>query len=205
MKEADRPGTYKLYITFHIRESVFLIDTLNNTSKEIDALHLTVRRNDIEGVKRMINEEDVNELTYDKSTVLHDAGRLAGPEIVKLLLEKGARVNVLDRHGQTPILRASHDIESMELLLNHGSDINRQSEGKYGWNLLHIRARAGNLVTCKFLIENGAQINIRDKMNKTPLGLAIQGKNGVDKDKYPDRVKKFEKVIEFLKKNGGIE
>lgn len=55
--------------------------------------------------------------------------------------------------------------------LKRGADLNVQWDGA-AWTFLHIAAHKGDLKQVKFLVESGAQTNIVDVWNRTPLHLA---------------------------------
>lgn len=65
---------------------------------------------------------------------------------------------------------ASGDLESIIRLMNRGLDIN---EGDYDKRTpLHLAVSAGHIDIIKHLIENGANINCRDRWGATPLNDA---------------------------------
>ena len=84
--------------------------------------------------ERIFEEKDVgidlidNDFTQDHckfSTPLHEAIILDNIEMVKLLLQQGAEIEVKDQNSYTPLLLASYHnrIEIMEILLNHGANV----------------------------------------------------------------------------------
>ena len=64
---------------------------------------------DINGVKFFINtnSQSINQKNIGGATALHIASRIGNLEIVKLLVENGADVNVSDNENMTPLMRAS--------------------------------------------------------------------------------------------------
>ncbi len=54
-----------------------------------------------------------------------------------------------------------------QLCLEYGYNVNDSFE--YGKTVLHVESETGCLKTVKFLLENGASVNIRDRGNQTPL------------------------------------
>ncbi|XP_044738611.1 ankyrin-1-like isoform X4 [Chrysoperla carnea] len=81
-------------------------------------------------------------------------------EIVELLLQHNANVNVKNRYGQTPLYDAiqNNRLEITELLLKHKSDIN--AEGKNRKTPLFYAIENQNLKITKLLLDNGA--NVKD-------------------------------------------
>ena len=64
---------------------------------------------------------------------------------------------------------AEGDLESIKVSLEWGANVNE----KLGWSPLHAATFAGNLDIVKFLVQNGAQLDVKDKWgNKTPLEYA---------------------------------
>jgi ankyrin repeat protein len=126
-------------------------------------------------------------------------------DVVRALLSKGANPNISDM-GMTPFLVAAGvgpgniggtglaaqsslggpiNKELMELLLQHGADINAQIAGtrtyslrisrapsaNEGWTALHAAAQAGRTDVVRYLIEKGARTNIADAGGRKPMDL----------------------------------
>jgi ankyrin repeat protein len=89
-----------------------------------------VLQNDIELVKTLIHTNDVNyEGCYDVSplTVAVTDKRI---EIVKLLLEQNANVDIWDHYGNTSLV-LSRDYNISKMLLKHNADVNHVGNGGY--------------------------------------------------------------------------
>ena len=81
---------------------------------------------------------DVNIVHYKtKETALHVAARNCNPELCKLLLEHGAKVNLPSRDNETPLMVATETasareavedlknaLRTCEILIQHGADVN---------------------------------------------------------------------------------
>ena len=84
------------------------------------------------------------------------------PQIVRLLIEKGAEVNGKDSLGNTPLLECQHlelhseNLEIIELLIENGSDLD--VVGHHGETILHKVINNGNLKTAELLLNSGANI-----------------------------------------------
>ncbi len=101
----------------------------NERSDEIaglNALMSAVAANDVSGVrffskggKSLINQKNIG-----GATPLHIASREGNLEIVTILIENGAEVNVSDNEGWTSLMRASlsNSPEIVDLLLTKGAD-----------------------------------------------------------------------------------
>ncbi|MEM7394457.1 MAG: ankyrin repeat domain-containing protein [Verrucomicrobiota bacterium] len=70
-------------------------------------------------------------------------------------------------------VRADRDrsmLEGLKKRLFYGEDVNRQGAG--GRTLLHEAVAGGHRSSVRYLLENGADRNIKDASGMTPLGLA---------------------------------
>ncbi|MEO0836950.1 MAG: ankyrin repeat domain-containing protein [Cyanobacteria bacterium J06642_3] len=138
----------------------------------------------------------------DEFQPLHFAVKNMVPETVKLLLEKGADVNALTSLGVTPLCIATKigDRQIIDLLMAHNPDIDldtlivaerwEQAQALLDAQpnlmaekplLLHYTIRRGLTAATSWLLERGADINIRTKYllddfvaSLTPLQGAIE-------------------------------
>ena len=96
--------------------------------------------------------------------------------IVKLLIKKGANVNIQDGFGITALIQASTngDINIVKLLIEKGADLNKQSS--FGKTPLMLALEKGHTEIAKLLIEKGADLNKQDRFGQTALEIA-QRKN----------------------------
>ncbi len=166
-------------------------------SSELDsnpekAFHDAAVDGDIDMIKRLIERGiDVNSY-YQGRTALIDAAIRGRTEIVKLLIQAGANANLGDQiDGDVPPLytvamesygryESSNDI--LELLVDGGADINAV-HGYGNITALMGVARNGNIDGVKFLVEKGADINIKDEYGATAL-LYAADKGHADIVKY---------------------
>ena len=127
-------------------------------------------------------------------------------EVVRILLAKGANPNINDM-GVTPFLVAAGvgagnrggtglaaqtsaggpvNMELMELLLQHGADVNAQVSGTFTYSMrvarapsanegktaLHVAAESGKTDLVRYLLGKGAKTDITDAEGHKPIELA---------------------------------
>ena len=95
---------------------------------------------------------------------------------VDRLLREGMPVDVSDEIGYTALHRAtmSNRTDVIERLLHEGADVNRQT-GYRKETPLHITARYNKTKAAQLLLNNRADISLKNYCNKTPLDEAGKG------------------------------
>lgn len=97
-------------------------------------------------------------------------------DAIKLLLELGANVNVIDEDGVTPLhIAASLEGDNKELinlLIKYGASIKAKTV-TLGHTPLHVAAKCNNIESLKALLTNGANIESTDNHQFTPLLIAV--------------------------------
>lgn len=93
-------------------------------------------------------------------------------EVVEVLVKYGADVNSVSDTGSTPVRSACFmtHLDIVRLLVSNKADIQRPNHN--GGTCLINSVQSVEL--CKFLLENGADVNAKDIQNKTALHYAIQ-------------------------------
>ena len=146
---------------------------------------------------------DANAGDENGLTLLYYAIWDKSKDAIKLLIRKGANVNAKDRAGYTPLVYAiwENDKDMVELLIANGADVNIEDNDGYTpyyWavtdaskdivelltakgatviSTIHLAARAGDLARVKRFMEEGTDVNARDKGGETPLFSAVQADN----------------------------
>jgi len=107
-------------------------------------------------------------------TVLLWAAYCDRPEIVKLLIERGADLNLPSDQGVTPLIEASQmgHAEVVKVLLATGADANRQT-GK-GWTALMWSVEGGHFEVVHMLLDAKARIDLRNNRDETALAVATR-------------------------------
>ncbi len=122
------------------------------------------------------------------------AGKFLEPDIMRLLLERGAdpsltlqdgttilmaaagvgsQTKLFDRRERIALLRDSDEplaVGAVALLVERGADVNRSNE--VGETALHGAAKMNYPVVARMLAERGARLEPRNKKGETPLAVA---------------------------------
>ncbi len=112
-------------------------------------------------------------------TALHVAVQRGNAEIVRLLIKRGARVNIPDNAGDTPLhamalnynYRENHE-QIIDILLRAGADINRKNNR--GRTPLHKAAIYNERTVVRDLLKYHAALNLQDDDGNTALNLAVR-------------------------------
>jgi uncharacterized protein len=119
-------------------------------------------------------------------------------DCVKLMIARGAKVNLAGDEGVTPLMtsvRVSYrgTVEITELLIKKGANVNARA-GRGSTALMYASSGVAahyedNYVeVVRLLIKSGAKVNVKNQIGATPLSIAKEGK--------------WKKIIAVLKKAG---
>jgi len=128
-----------------------------------------------------------------KTTLIHMDSMYCEKDVLLYLLDKGVKVDLLDRDGNTPLINAGNR-EIVNILIGRGADIHKKN--KKGDSALHMATMCLKFETISALIEHGIDIESKNKDGETPLAISPSRKvakllieNGADpanKDKQGD-------------------
>ena len=123
-------------------------------------------------------------------------------EIVRLLLDHGARVNILGNCMTSPLIEASGrgHTEIAQLLLVHDADVNMNNG--YGTSPLIAASAHGRTETAKLLLAHGAEVNMKTSFGFDPLIAAVSQTMGMellDIKGFSNITKSPEEHIEIVK------
>lgn len=99
------------------------------------------------------------------------------PEIMRLLLEKGAQPDNTNTFYPPPLQMAVHNpqVKTLKLLLEAGANPNAYSRS--GWTALHIAAmKVGDTQALELLLQYGARMDLTNRQGKTALDMALEYK-----------------------------
>ncbi|MEP7310754.1 MAG: ankyrin repeat domain-containing protein [Acidobacteriota bacterium] len=160
-------------------------------------------------LKKPASANDVNAAEPDGTTALHWAVRADDQDTAQMLLRAGAKANVANRYGVTPISLAAGNANAaiVDLLLAAGADANTSLP--HGETVLMTAARSGNPAVVKSLLMHGARVDAsEDRLGETALIWAAA-------HNHPDVVRLLiangavvdgrSKALEYAKDRFGLE
>ena len=165
-------------------------------------IHMAAKFDFIELLQYLMNDDQlwlcINDMNKNGDSALHIAAANNRIGIVEILIEKGARLNVLDAKGRQPLDLCGKETEVYNLFsdlareesenlftaisngdlqyliekVNVGIDFNTFSNE--GRSTLHVAVISKKLEVVEFLINNNTNINAQDSFMKTPLHIAVE-------------------------------
>ena len=145
-------------ITKGRRQSAFDVATLMESEAKL--FEVFIAEKGVDAIVGKYGEKVVDARVGRKGeTMLMLAARKMHTEIVKLLLDNGADLNIKGNYGYTALMIAVREgnTEIVKLLLDNGADLN--IKGNYGYTALMIAVREGNTEIVKLLLDNKADIS----------------------------------------------
>ncbi|KAL4963059.1 ankyrin repeat-containing domain protein [Aspergillus stella-maris] len=145
---------------------------------EMRGVHLAACHGLAEACLLLIDEDEggnIDSTTDHEHTALWLAAQYGYPELVEILLEKGAFIEARETDkGCTPLYAAirSNHAEVFHILANAGADMNAQS--RYGKTPVSLAAELGLLTMSKLLLARGVDPNAVVQGEMTPLGHAAR-------------------------------
>jgi ankyrin repeat protein len=121
------------------------------------------------------NRSLVSATSSDGWTPLHLAAHFGRTDAVRLLLNKGAQVNVRSTNALANCAihaaAAGGSAATVKLLADFGADVNARQHG--GWAAIHAAAQSGNVEMAQVLCDSGADLGIRAGNQQRPIDLAL--------------------------------
>ncbi|EER27087.1 hypothetical protein D8B26_002726 [Coccidioides posadasii str. Silveira] len=147
------------------------------------ALFYATISNDMDVIKTLLEwGADVRATDLKLSTPLHMAARYSSPPITELLLNWGADPFAKDLDDETALHAAANNtfeinLEIIDKLVQLGVDINARRTD--GWTPLINAIASKDEIKCRYLLANGADVNVITTDNQTALQRAISWAVGV--------------------------
>lgn len=141
----------------------------------------------------------INSCNSNGETALHIACENGHTEIVQLLLDAGANVNVINKsEGQTPLHLAclNNQTKVIKLLLNCGN-CNINAKDNFGDTPLHLMIRNENSKIAELLLRHGANAKSKNCQAVTPLEEAESKLSNDDNNIFNSSTS----IIKILKEN----
>ncbi len=143
------------------------------------ALHVSVGQGDIVSVVNLLKlPVNLNQRDGLGQTALYAAVAIKNIDMVKVLLDRGARFRVSDDAGRTPLMWAIEqhgDIAFLEQLRRLGCPLAAKSKAD-GRTALHAAAAANLSEVVDYLLQNAVPIDAADGAGKTALHVAVEAK-----------------------------
>ena len=138
-----------------------------------------INAKDSTALKTLINNNNVNLFDTTGVNLLTRAVMTADYNIVKLLLDKGAKTNLINKTktGSTPLMMASgyKSLNIAKLLLKKGADVNIQDNN--GDPAIHWSAYYGNLAFTKLMLDSGAKTDLKSIHSDGVMRVALKEYN----------------------------
>ena len=140
-------------------------------------LRLAAKEGNVDTIISLLSsfQANVNYQGYRKGmTPLHWAAVKGHKDVVLLLLDRGADLNIACEAGATPLYDAAHEghIDVVRLFLDRGADPNLAN--LIGVTALHWAVHKGHKELALLLLQKGADPNMATNQGQTPLAL-VQG------------------------------
>ncbi len=124
---------------------------------------------------------DVNKLTHDSRTYIHWAANRGNVEIMEILIGKGAKANVEDSHGMTPLNFAAAsgqpDTQVYELCLRNGANLKKDLNHDGANALLLAVANDKDLKLTDYFVSKGLDLKSTDAAGNNAFSYAARGGN----------------------------
>lgn len=124
---------------------------------------------------------DVAKLTHDGRTYLHWAANRGNADVVEYLLKKGAKVNIQDSHGTTPLLFAAssgqQNIKIYDLFIAHGDNLKKDVSPEGANALLLAIANDKEFALTNYFISKGLDLNSTDAAGNNAFSYAARSGN----------------------------
>ncbi|MCP3660605.1 MAG: hypothetical protein GY830_09960 [Bacteroidetes bacterium] len=171
---------------------------INTENKnKLTPIHYAAQYNDFSELEVLLKTKQGKELINSKtkkteSTPLHYAAKNNTAEVIQLLIDYDAKINLKDKKGRTPLhiaitefskgfSRCEKELENIRILIKNNADINiTDNEEKTPLHLL-LKTWSLKKEDVDLLLSKNPSINIKDNEGKTPLDyLSVENEKKSD-------------------------
>ena len=192
------------------RNDASRVTKLLKQSPDLAREHLTV------GASRDVEADfyfkEIDHYLYAGDTALHAAAFAYRTDIARILLQHGADLVAKNRRGAEPLHYAADggpglkswdpkaQAEMIAFLIKAGANANALDQSGVAPIHRAVRQRCSSALNA--LLDNGAQVRLKNKSGSTPLHLAVQN-TGRGGSGSPEAKSHQEEIIQTLLKRGG--
>ena len=149
------------------------VNSRDKSYNGISPLHAAVETGDLEMIQFLLDRgARPNRRDYQKRTPLMMMDEDATPEIFDLLIRYGAKMNLVDKEGNTALHHIAEfegKADIIQLLISHGADVHSLNKEKQ--TALAIASENDNLENVKALLNAGSDVNAVDGKGQTAWEL----------------------------------
>ncbi|KAI4806696.1 hypothetical protein KUCAC02_017510 [Chaenocephalus aceratus] len=150
-------------------------DRINVLSKTAFELAMQLKQRDIKAYLDSITTVRPQTDDERRRPDVFSALKLGNSQLVKEILEEDpTQVNSSNQEGASPLMIAavSGQLEVVQLMVDKKADIDKQ-DGVHGWTALMQATYHGNKDIVKYLLSQGADVNLRAKNGYTAFDLVM--------------------------------
>ncbi|XP_053389618.1 ankyrin repeat domain-containing protein 50-like [Mercenaria mercenaria] len=145
--------------------------------RQIRALQEAIDNHSTESVQKILENEFDVDFQYRSQTALQLSVKEGCYDICKILIDKGANVNMADAEQNNLLNMAAWRgyLEIVELLIENGADIDDQNIN--GYSAIHTCASRGQTDVLQLLISSNADLDSLNRNSETALHVAVKERN----------------------------
>ena len=177
-KNGDGESPFTLARKFKSSKITLLIqDKMKNAKRKTVQAFNACRNGDLLEVQELLKEVDINSRHFSENTLLHVAAENGYTEIMEHLIKNGAKINVENKFGESPIHMSVqfNKLRSFQILIKNMDldSLSKHNQADDG-SILHFASSLNRLEFVKILLKQGVKVNLQNSDDFTPLSLAIK-------------------------------
>lgn len=135
-----------------------------------------------ESIKFLLDQKgnDVNKITHDSRTYIFWAAMRGNTDVMEYLLSKGAKTNITDSHGATPLTFAAGsqaNTKVYDILIKSGVDVKKDVNSDGANALMLSVANDKEFALMNYFVSKGLDINAVDANGNTAFAYATRTGN----------------------------